>query len=359
MPADWAAQRIKELSLGKAIVNALLPKRNQKDIASLIEEFQYPKYGPGMMWEVCRDKVEAQGSTVEMETKVTKVRHADGLAVEVTAETADGTERTFPAGHVISSMPISQLLQAMDPPVPAEVAKAAADLSFRDFLTVALIVPDDDIDWMDNWIYVHDPSVEVGRIQNFGSWSPYLVKEGRNVLGLEYFVFEGDRMWTSSDEDLIEQGKRELKALGLVEPSRVEGGYVVRMPKAYPTYDEHYQANVQVLRDWLVPPRPQRPPRRAQRHVPVQQPGPLHVHGHAHGGEHRHRRRPRHLGGQRGGGVPRDPLGDLHLPHRQPQGHRPRRPGDRPGRDRQGQGRPGRHRVLNRVTPPEVAVALR
>ncbi|WCO65075.1 NAD(P)/FAD-dependent oxidoreductase [Iamia majanohamensis] len=251
MPADWAAQRIKELSLGKAIVNALLPKRNQKDIASLIEEFQYPKYGPGMMWEVCRDKVEAQGSTVHMGQRVTRIRHADGLATEVTAVDADGNETTHPAGHVISSMPISQLLQAMDPPVPDEVRQAADDLSFRDFLTVALVVPGDDVPWSDNWIYVHDPAVEVGRIQNFGSWSPYLVKEGRNVLGLEYFVFEGDRMWTSADEDLVEQGKRELAALDLVEPSRVEGGYVVRMPKAYPTYDEHYQANVGVLRRWL------------------------------------------------------------------------------------------------------------
>jgi protoporphyrinogen oxidase len=251
MPADWAAQRIKELSLGKAIVNALLPKRNQKDIASLIEEFQYPKYGPGMMWEVCRDKVEAQGSTVHMATRVTKVRHAEGFAVEVTATHPDGTTSTHPAGHVISSMPISQLLQAMDPPPPADVLAAADGLAYRDFLTVALVVPDDDVPWTDNWIYVHDPKVEVGRIQNFGSWSPYLVKEGRNVLGLEYFVFEGDRMWNSADEDLVEQGKRELAALDLVEPSRVETGYVVRMPKAYPTYDEHYAENVRVLRRWL------------------------------------------------------------------------------------------------------------
>ncbi|HYI60995.1 MAG TPA: NAD(P)/FAD-dependent oxidoreductase [Acidimicrobiales bacterium] len=251
MPADWAAQRVKELSLGKAIVNALLPKRNQKEIASLIEEFQYPKYGPGMMWEVCREKVEAQGSKVHMETAVTRVRHEGGRAVEVTATTADGGTTTYPADHVISSMPISALLTAMDPPVPDEVRAAAEALAYRDFLTVALVVPEDDVPWTDNWIYVHDPRVEVGRIQNFGSWSPYLVKEGRNVLGLEFFVFEGDRMWCSSDEDLVEQGKRELAALDLVDPERVETGYVVRMPKAYPTYDEHYQDNVKVLRRWL------------------------------------------------------------------------------------------------------------
>ncbi|NLV56272.1 MAG: NAD(P)/FAD-dependent oxidoreductase [Acidimicrobiales bacterium] len=251
MPADWAAQRVKELSLGKAIVNAVLPRRNQTDITSLIEEFQYPKYGPGMMWEVCRDKVVARGSKVHMNEKVVRVRHADGAATEVTTLGADGSEITRPADHVISSMPISELLKAMDPPVPDDVQRAAEDLSYRDFLTVALVVPERAVPWNDNWIYVHDKGAEVGRIQNFGSWSPYMVKEGRNVLGLEYFVFEGDRMWNSADEDLVELGKRDLATLGLVEPSDVETGYVVRVPKAYPTYDERYRANVAVLREWL------------------------------------------------------------------------------------------------------------
>jgi protoporphyrinogen oxidase len=248
--ADWAAQRIKNLSLFNAIVNALLPKRNQKDITSLIEEFQYPKFGPGMMWEVCRDKVEAAGSTVEMETKVRTIRHRDGAAYEVVAEAADGTVTTHPCTDVVSSMPFPHLLKAMDPPVPAEVTKAADDLHFRDFLTVALVVPEE-FSFPDNWIYIHSPDVKVGRIQNFGSWSPYLIKEGRTCLGLEYFVFEGDEHWTMDDADLIELGKKELDILGLVEAGKVETGYVVRMPKAYPVYDEHYQDNVDVLRGWL------------------------------------------------------------------------------------------------------------
>ena len=252
MPADWAAQRVKELDLGKAIVNMLLPKRNQKDITSLIEEFQYPKLGPGMMWEVCVDKVVAQGSTVHMRTGVTRVRHEDGRAVEVEATAADGSVTRHPCDHVISSMPITELLEGMDPPVPDDVLLAAKSLSFRDFLSVALVVPEADVPWTDNWIYVHSPEVEVGRIQNFGSWSPYMVKDGRNVLGLEYFVFEGDRMWNSSDEELVELGKRELEALGLVDAKRVEAGYVVRQPKAYPFYDEHYRDNVDVLREWLA-----------------------------------------------------------------------------------------------------------
>src|SRR3954462_7827863 len=173
LPADWAAQRIKNLDLKAAILNALTPKRNQKDITSLIEEFQYPKFGPGMMWEVCRDKVVAQGSTVDMRTEVTKVRHADGKAFEVEATAADGTVTRHACDHVISSMPITALLEAMDPPVPDDVTLAAKSLSYRDFLSIALVVPQEDVPWNDNWIYVHDPHVEVGRIQNFGSWSPY------------------------------------------------------------------------------------------------------------------------------------------------------------------------------------------
>ncbi|HEY2427308.1 MAG TPA: FAD-dependent oxidoreductase, partial [Acidimicrobiales bacterium] len=156
MPADWAAQRVKGLSLGNAIVNALLPKRNQKEITSLIEEFQYPKYGPGMMWEVCRDKVAEAGSTVVMETAVTTVRHGEGRAHAVIAEHADGSTTEYPCTEVISSMPISQLIDAMDPPVPEEVQAAAADLRYRDFFTVALVVPAAKVPWTDNWIYIHD-----------------------------------------------------------------------------------------------------------------------------------------------------------------------------------------------------------
>lgn len=249
--SDWAAQRIKNLSLSKAVWNSMLPKRNQKDITSLIEEFQYPKYGPGMMWERCRDKVEAFGTKILMSTKASRIHHADGKAFAVVAESDDGTETEYPCSAVISSMPITALLRAMDPPVPAEVEKAADDLHYRDFLTIALVVPET-AGFPDNWIYVHSPEVKMGRIQNFGSWSPYLVKEGRTCLGLEYFVFEGDEYWTMSDESLVALGTRELATLGLIEPSQVEAGYVVRMPKAYPYYDADYKANVEVLKKWLA-----------------------------------------------------------------------------------------------------------
>jgi protoporphyrinogen oxidase len=250
LPADFAAQRIKNLSLSSAVINALMPKRNQKDITSLIEEFQYPQLGPGMMWERCRDLVEAQGSKVITNAAVVGLRHEDGKAVAVVAEGEDGARTEYPCDHVISSMPMSKLVEAMDPQPVEVAAQAGGDLRYRDFLTVALVVPEE-AGFPDNWIYVHAPDVGVGRIQNFGSWSPYLVKEGRTCLGLEYFVFEGDETWTKPDADLVEQGKRELGILGLVDPAKVEAGYVVRMPKAYPFYDEHYKANVARIVEWL------------------------------------------------------------------------------------------------------------
>jgi protoporphyrinogen oxidase len=247
--ADWAAQRIKNLSLSNAVINALLPKRNQKDITSLIEEFQYPKYGPGMMWERCRDLVDKNGGTVAMNTKVTAV-HRDGSGVTGVTVEDSGETRRVDATHVISSMPMAELVAALDPPAPPAVQAAASDLRYRDFLTVALVLPEK-YGFPDNWIYIHAPDVKVGRIQNFGSWSPYMVKDGRTCLGLEYFVNEGDEYWTMDDAELVKLATAELEKLGLVTPGMVELGHVVRMPKAYPVYDEHYQRNVEIVRAWV------------------------------------------------------------------------------------------------------------
>ncbi|MGH9213017.1 MAG: NAD(P)/FAD-dependent oxidoreductase [Acidimicrobiales bacterium] len=252
--ADWGAQRIKGMSLIQAVwepVRArLLGRREGGDqVTSLIEEFNYPRYGPGMMWERCRELVEAAGTKVIMETPVTRIRHEDGRALSVVAE-SDGVTTEYPVDHVISSMPFSLLLKAMDPPVPPDVQRAADDLRFRDFLTVALVVPADKVPWDDTWIYIHS-DVKTMRIQNFRSWSPYMVKDGYNVLGLEYTVAEGDESWAASDDELIERGKQELQQINLVEAADVEAGYVVRTPKAYPVYDEEYKENVEILRSWL------------------------------------------------------------------------------------------------------------
>ena len=250
MPADWAAQRVKNLDLGKAVLNALRPNRNQTEITSLIEEFQYPKFGPGMMWERCRDLVVEGGGDVRMETTVRTIHLEDGEARSVTLESTDGTRVKQPASHVISSMPMNALVKAIEPAPPDEVLAAADDLHYRDFLTVALVVPERR-GFPDNWIYIHSTAVKVGRIQNFGSWSPYMVKDGRTCLGLEYFVFEGDELWESSDEVLIERATGELATLGLVSPGDVQAGYVVRVPKAYPYYDFEYRANVETITNFL------------------------------------------------------------------------------------------------------------
>jgi protoporphyrinogen oxidase len=253
--ADWGAQRIKDLSILRAVKEALTPKRVRmrrdkgKQVTSLIEEFNYPKYGPGMMWERCTELVTERGTKVVMDSVVTKVEHANGRATAVTAMSGDVSNR-YECSEVISSMPISALIRAMDPPVPANVLQAADDLRYRAHITVALVVPEE-FSFPDNWIYINDASVKVGRVQNFGRWSPYLVKDGRTCLGLELFVNEGDEWWTMSDDDLIATGKRELEQIGLLDASKVEAGYVVRTPKAYPFYDAQYKEHVATLAGWL------------------------------------------------------------------------------------------------------------
>ncbi|WP_329109621.1 NAD(P)/FAD-dependent oxidoreductase [Micromonospora sp. NBC_01699] len=250
LQATWAAQRIKNLSLANAVVNALMPKRNQKDITSLIEEFQYPKFGPGMMWERAAEHVAKAGGVVTLNTWARTVHREDGRAVAVTVADADD-ERRVEADHVVSTMPISELIKVMDPPAPDDVRAAADALRYRDFLTIALVVPEE-AGFPDNWIYVHTPGVRVGRIQNFGSWSPYLVQDGFTCLGLEYFVNEGDDLWEMADDDLIKLGTEELERLRLVTSGAVSAGYVVRMPKAYPVYDEGYENAVDTIRHWLA-----------------------------------------------------------------------------------------------------------
>jgi protoporphyrinogen oxidase len=247
--ADWAAQRIKNMSLATAVVRALLPKRNRTDVTSLIEQFEYPKYGPGMMWERCRELVERAGGTVVTRATVTSIERSGGRAVAVHA-VVDGEPHRFACDHVVSSMPLGSLVLALDADEVA-VETAARSLRHRDFLTVALVVPHD-AGFPDNWIYVHSPEVRVGRIQNFGSWSPYMVKDGRTCLGLEYFVNVGDDLWTTPDDELVAFATRELEQLGLVEPGRVEAGYAVRMPKAYPVYDAAYRDNVEAIAKWLA-----------------------------------------------------------------------------------------------------------
>jgi protoporphyrinogen oxidase len=251
--ADWAAQRIKGLSLSSAIFNALFKpnkKATDKDkvIKTLIDSFRYPKQGPGMMWEACAEKSKAMGVTLHMNCGVQKIEYANNSWTVQT--TSQGNVSGF--DYVLSSAPMRELVANVFPAFPATVAANAAALGYRDFLTVVLICKDEDA-FSDNWIYIHDPKVKVGRVQNFKSWSPYMVPDpSMACYGLEYFCFEGDGLWTSSDADLIALGKHEIEKIGLTKASAVVDGYVVRQPKAYPVYDQFYKARVDSVRDALA-----------------------------------------------------------------------------------------------------------
>lgn len=250
--AEWAAQRIQGLSLARAILNATALNKRSNTIKSLINEFQYPRLGPGQMWEVCRDKVVAAGHTVLMQHKASQIDLEGGKVVAVHARTPDG-DRIFDADHVINTMPIRSLVRALSPAAPEPVREAAAGLRYRDFLVVALILRRENL-FPDNWIYIHTPGVRVGRIQNFNNWSRAMVPEpGMTCLGMEYFCFEGDGLWTSSDEDLVAQASRELEALGLAFATDVVDGTVIRMPKAYPIYDSVYRQHLDVVRAYIDP----------------------------------------------------------------------------------------------------------
>ena len=250
--AEWAAQRIQGLSLERAILNAASLTRRASAIKSLLHEFRYPRLGPGQMWEVCRDRVVAKGNRVLMQHRVTAIEQVGNRVVAVRAETRDG-ERRFAADHVISTTDLRALIGALTPSVPAPIAAAAAGLRYRDFLLVALMLNRDDL-FPDNWIYVHTPGVKVGRIQNFNNWSRAMVPTpGQTCLGLEYFCFEGDGLWSAADADLIALASKELEVLGLAPGSLVHDGAVVRMPKAYPIYDASYRGHVDAIREFLAP----------------------------------------------------------------------------------------------------------
>ncbi len=254
--ADWAAQRIKGLSLGSAIKNALVPQRYNGDrskvIKTLINSFRYPRRGPGMMWEACADKMRALGGKLEMGCRVMRCSYdilSDQWNVEY--KTGNGDRQIIEAEHVISSAPMRELVCGLSPAVSERTKRAAESLKYRDFLTVMLILKNRER-FDDNWIYIHDPSVKVGRVQNFRSWSPEMVPESDKVCyGLEYFCFEHDGLWDSSDEDLIELAKRELNHIGLAKEGDFVDGCVVRQKKAYPVYDDDYARHVATIRQEL------------------------------------------------------------------------------------------------------------
>jgi len=259
--ADWAAQRIKGLDLWSAMANALrrsiMPPRDAASapggevIKSLIESFRYPRKGPGMMWEAAARNVLKRGGVIHMGHRLERLRYDQSTRRwHIWARRHDGSLADFWAAIVISSAPLRELCSALDP-LPA-CASAASGLRYRDFLTVALMVSKAEI-FPDNWIYIHEPRVKVGRIQNFRSWSPQMMPDPQvSCLGLEYFCFEGDGLWSMSDPELIAMAKAELASIGIVPVEEIIDGCVVRQPKAYPVYDEGYRQRVEAIRTELA-----------------------------------------------------------------------------------------------------------
>ena len=243
--SDWASQRIKNLSLMKAILNAFQINKSGEIITTLIDKFKYPKYGPGMMWETAYKKLLDKGHEIKLNKRIVEISKEDDHYL---VTTKDGEQ--FKADNILSSMPLAHLPKTIKPSPSKEVLNSGENLKFRDFLSVALVINEEDA-FPDNWIYIHEPGVKVGRVQNYGSWSPFMVKEGKTCLGLEYFVNIGDELWNMEDEKLISLATDELEQLSLIKKDSALEGYVVRMPKAYPVYDLNYSKNIKNIADWL------------------------------------------------------------------------------------------------------------
>jgi protoporphyrinogen oxidase len=248
LKAEWAAQRIKDLSLKTALLNMLWKPR--KVIKTLIEEFHYPRLGPGMMWDRVRRIVEKRGGSVRQDSEVISIQR-NGNRIESVVISRNGQEDLVNGTHFLSSMPITEFLKRLDPPPPPAVREAAEQLKHRDFLTVCLIVNQPNL-FQDNWIYIHDPGVKVGRVQNFKNWSPEMVPDpAKSSLGLEYFCNDGDELWGMPDAELIELGKREMEQIGVARAADVEDGCVFRMKYSYPVYDSDYRTYLATIREYV------------------------------------------------------------------------------------------------------------
>jgi protoporphyrinogen oxidase len=256
LSADWAAQRIKSLDLWTAIRSAVFPHRTGdrrgEIVTTLIDKFRYPRLGPGQMWERAAAVLAERGQPVQFGRTLLRIEHDSGRVKAVITRNAKGAVEEHRAAEFISSIPIRELIGLLEPAPPAAVRDAANALSYRDFISVAVMIDRADV-FPDNWIYIHDPSVLVGRIQNFKNWSPEMVPDqSKTCLGLEYFCFEGDGLWTMDDSALVDLARRELAQLKICSPEEVFDGVVVRQQKAYPVYDDVYQARVDTVREYLA-----------------------------------------------------------------------------------------------------------
>ncbi len=267
--ADWGAQRVKGLSLKRAVAHAIrdlftseLQKAREERETSLITRFFYPKYGPGQMWETVVKQVKECGGEVRMKKRIAGVHLKDGKVSSVTVEDiVTGETEQMACDWLFSTMPIKHLIGMTHPRPPDSVVEVAEGLSYRDFLTVGLLLnklhvhekrkqPASSVP--DNWIYIQERDVRVGRVQVFNNWSPYMVADRKNHIwiGLEYFVNEGGDLWVQDDQSLIALGKREMEKIGFIDSKDVVDACVLRMPKAYPAYWGSY-TQLSVVEDYV------------------------------------------------------------------------------------------------------------
>jgi protoporphyrinogen oxidase len=249
--AEWAAQRIKGLSFA-SLMRTFIPGRKLRSsgIKTLVERFRYPPHGPGEVWERVADLIEQKRGELRMGERVVRVTHSAGRVSSITTQSEEALH-AHEGDHFISTMPLAQLISSLDPPAPDDAIASARALRYRDFITVAVILERANV-FPDNWIYIHDHRVHVARIQNYKNWSAEMVPDQRfTMLGLEYFCFEGDALWSASDQQLVAIAKEELATLGLAAASDVIDGVVVRQSKAYPMYDHNYRTNVARVRNFL------------------------------------------------------------------------------------------------------------
>jgi protoporphyrinogen oxidase len=245
--SEWAAQRIQNFTFVQALLGILGLRRGHA--TTLIEEFKYPRFGPGQLWEEVAERLEAAGTTVRLGHEVTAISHSGGRAQTVTVET-EGREIEYPVESVLSTIPLAELVFALRPAAPAEVREAARRLRYRNLSLVALMI-DEPEPFPDNWIYLHDPDTRAGRVQNFGAWSPDMVRPGTTCLGVEYFCFDEDEIWRMGDDEAVALATQELARIGLVDPPNVFDGVKVNVPKAYPMYDSNYREAVAEIRGYL------------------------------------------------------------------------------------------------------------
>lgn len=247
--ADWAAQRIKGLSLGKLIFNSLGFMKKDR-VTTLIDEFQYPRRGPGQMWKRAKEIVEKKGGKVELNSEVRQFNR-EGNRIISAFINSNGSSQEIKGDYFLSSLPLRELIQSIHPSPPDDVLQAANQLRYRDFFTVCLIIDNPSI-FPDNWIYIHSSKVSVGRIQNFKNWSPEMVPDSEKTsLGLEYFCFDSDEIWNRDDSELIELGKSEINKLKFATTDQINDGFVIRSKKTYPIYDEGYKQRIEFIKDYL------------------------------------------------------------------------------------------------------------